>query len=240
MNFLSKLWPNRWILRSVFSTIYFNFHYLPFEQAIHLPILLYKPKLLKCKGRVIISTSGGGVKFGMIKLGTNNVSIYPNTGIVWENHGGIVKFSGSCDIGNNSSLSIGATGILSFGDMFSASTTLRLVCYNKITFEERVLIGWECTFMDTDFHRMKKIEGGFTKGFGSIQIGKGCWFANRCTILKNSFTAEYNTFSSGSIVSKKFVIPCAVYGPSSIELKCEGVYRNIEDDKINYALFREK
>lgn len=235
MNILRKLWSNRWILRSLFSTIYFNFYYLPFKQAIHLPILLYKPNLLKCKGNVKICKPGG-VKFGMIRLGTYNVSIYPNSGILWENYG-TVEFHGHCSIGNNSSLSIGSNGVVTFGDMFSASTTLRLVCYNKISFEERVLIGWECTFMDTDLHRMKKLEAGYTKGFGSIQIGKGCWFANRCTVLKNTQTAEYNTFSTGSIVSKKFEIPYAVYGPCNIELKREGIYRDIEDDKINYESF---
>lgn len=46
------------MLRSVLSSIYFNFHYLPFRQAMRLPILLYKPKLLKMKGNVKI----GGVK----------------------------------------------------------------------------------------------------------------------------------------------------------------------------------
>lgn len=58
MNILTKLWNNRRILRSILPTIYFNFHYLPFSQAIRLPILLYKPRLLKMKGNVKI----GGVK----------------------------------------------------------------------------------------------------------------------------------------------------------------------------------
>lgn len=34
------------MLRSIFSTIYFNLYYLPFKQAIKLPILLYKPHLI--------------------------------------------------------------------------------------------------------------------------------------------------------------------------------------------------
>ena len=43
---INKIIKYRWILRSMFSTIYFNFHYLPCSQAIKLPIILYKPKLL--------------------------------------------------------------------------------------------------------------------------------------------------------------------------------------------------
>lgn len=54
MNILTKLWNNRRILRSILPTIYFNFHYLSFNEAIRLPILLYKPRLLKMKGNVKI------------------------------------------------------------------------------------------------------------------------------------------------------------------------------------------
>ena len=57
MSVLNKLLSGGRILRSILPTIYFNFHYLPFSQAIRLPILLYKPKLLKMKGNVKI---GGG------------------------------------------------------------------------------------------------------------------------------------------------------------------------------------
>ena len=74
------MWQNRWILRSMPYTLYFNFHYLPFKQAIKLPILLYKPKLLKCKGRIRIE---GEVKIGMIQLGKYNVYLYPNTVIIF-------------------------------------------------------------------------------------------------------------------------------------------------------------
>lgn len=56
-NYFSKIWNRRRDLRSLPYSIYFNFHYLPFRQAVKLPILLYKPKLLKLKGIVKI---GGG------------------------------------------------------------------------------------------------------------------------------------------------------------------------------------
>lgn len=42
-------------LRYIVPTLYFNFHYLPWRQAIKLPIVLYKPHLLACKGKVRIA-----------------------------------------------------------------------------------------------------------------------------------------------------------------------------------------
>lgn len=234
MNIFRKIWFKRWMLRSLLTTIRFNFHYLPFKQAIFLPVVLYKCKNIKgFKGKVRLEVSNP-LKFGMITLGEPIVSIYPNSGIIYENHGGTIVFKGSCVIGNNSAISIGPHGTVTFGDKFCASSTLRLICYNNITFKDKVRIGWECTFMDTDFHKMRKLNGGYTKGYGNIKIGKGCWFANRCVVLKNAQTAEYNTFSTGSVVNSDYGIPYAVYGTSNIVLKREGIYRDIDDDKIDY------
>lgn len=58
MNVLKKIWKNRWILKSIIQSIYFNFHYLPYKQAFRLPILLYRPKFLKLQGSIAIC--GGG------------------------------------------------------------------------------------------------------------------------------------------------------------------------------------
>lgn len=47
---INEIKGNCWVLRSIIPTIYFNFHYLPFRQAIKLPIILYKPHLKLMKG----------------------------------------------------------------------------------------------------------------------------------------------------------------------------------------------
>lgn len=54
------------------------------------------------------------IKFGMIRLGFLTVSLYPNTSIVYENHGGTIVFNGKCTIGNNSAISIGTKAIVKF------------------------------------------------------------------------------------------------------------------------------
>lgn len=55
MNLINKIANNFWVLKYIFPTLYFNFHYLPFGQAIKLPIFLYKPRLLRCDGKITIS-----------------------------------------------------------------------------------------------------------------------------------------------------------------------------------------
>ena len=105
---INKIKENRWVLRSIIPTIYFNFHYLPFRQAIKLPIFLYKPHLKLMKGTITIN---GGATTGMIRLGKNQVSIYPNSGIMLELRGKII-FNGRCSIGNNSYITTGNKSII--------------------------------------------------------------------------------------------------------------------------------
>ena len=111
------------ILRSIHKTIYLNFKYLPLKQAIRLPIILYKPKFVACKGKVVIESEY--ITLGMIQLGFNQAHAYPHSGIVWENNGGTVVFKGKALIGNNSSLCIGPNAEVVFGKNFSATTTFK-------------------------------------------------------------------------------------------------------------------
>ena len=203
---IQKIKNNYWVLRYLPQTIYFNFHYLPFSQAIHIPILLYKPKFVKLKGSIIIESEK--IHTGMIKLGVNNVSIYPNNGISIELDGNI-HFKGICNIGNNSALSIKnkVCGV-TFGDNFNATTSLKLVCYNSITIGKDVLVGWNCIICDTDFHTIinlkNKKESIQSK---PIVIGNHVWIAHNCCIHKGSNIPNNTIIAAKSLVNTDLDIP---------------------------------
>lgn len=224
---LKNLWKNRWILRSLLYTIYFNFHYLPFRQAIHLPILLYKPHFIALKGRVKII---GKVRFGMIKMGCYGVYIYPNNGIYWENRGGTVVFNGNAYFGNCTFLSIGKKAEVNFGNCFSSTTSLKLVSVRKINIGEHVSFGWECLIMDTNFHPLidlstKKVR----KASGTIEIGDYNWFGAKCIILHSASTPPRCIFSLGSIVTRKSEKEsyCVMGYPDSMQIIARNLYRDI-------------
>ena len=236
MRLVKKIWGYRKALRSIFSTIYFNFKYLPANQAVKLPILLYKPKFIKLKGSFSIASLD--VKFGMIKLGFPDVSIYPNTGIIIENHGGKCVFWGSCRIGNASAISIGDQGYVSFGDDFKATANLKLVCYHYIQFKDRVRVGWDNVIMDTDLHTMVKLSGGYTKGFGPVLIGNDNWLGLRCTVLKNTTTPNFCTVGSNSVLNRKYDYePYVMIAGNPCTKKIDGIYHDVKDDIITYQLF---
>lgn len=232
---LNKIWKHRHDFRNIFQSLYFNFHYLPFKTAIKLPILLYKPKLLELQGSVKIVCEKE-IKYGMIRLGFPTVSLYPDTGITIENHGGEIIFNGTCSIGNNSYISIGKKGKVEFGDKFIATTTFRLTSYDKIVFGERVIFGWDILVMDTDFHKLTKLSGGYSKGHASIFIGSNNWFGNGCKIMKRTQTPDYCVISAGTILSGKIDVPeyCVIGNEQKVVVKTAGVWRNIDDDSIDY------
>ena len=231
---IHQVLKEKWIFRSIIQSIFFNFYYLPFKQAIKLPILLYKPHFIKLKGKIIISSPV--ITTGMIKLGKRIVPIYPNTGIIFENNGGIIEFKGTCAIGNNSAISIGEKARIEIGNQFLASTSLKLVSCHRIIFGERVRVGWECTFMDTDFHTLKKVNGGHTKGYAPIKIGNNNWIGTKCHILKRTETPDYCTISATTLLNQKYDYPpYTVIGGSPVSDIAHGVYRDVDDDIITYT-----
>ena len=220
------------ILRFIHYSLFFNFKFLPFKQAIKLPILLYKPKLSNNKGKYTIESP---VSFGMIRLGFPTVSIYPNSGIILENKGNMI-FQGKCRIGNNSAISIGERGWINIGNNFVANTTLKIVCYHKINISNDVLVGWDVLIMDTDFHSMKTItSNNRSKGYGPIIIGNNIWIASYCNIYKNTEIPGWCTVSSNTIINKKVNAQpySVIYNPISVETKYVARYRD-NDDKMWY------
>lgn len=230
-SYIRKIWQNRWIIRFLPAIIWFNFKHLPFRQAIKLPILLYKPKFANTSGRIVIDAA---IRFGMIRLGVNEVSIYPNDGIMIDNKGSIT-FRGGVSIGNRSAIAVGPKGQLVFEDNLIATCALKLVCYHDIYFEKDILIGWNTMLCDFDFHKLSYLKGGYSKGYGRIRIGHNTWIANGCKIYKNVEIPPFCVVGADTILKKP--VKCESYtlicNSRPVEIKNQGVYRNYADDIID-------
>lgn len=215
------------------KTIWFNFHYLPFSQAIHFPVFCYKVRLRVPKGKVIIASNE--IKTGMILLGKDIVGIYPNNGVVFESKGDII-FRGTAIFGNSCSISVGRNGTLDIGNSFIASAATKIVCASKIIFKENVRLGWETLIMDTSFHRLKGLDGKFKgKGYGEIVLGKNNWFGSRCTVLSGVKTPDYCVIGAGTILNKDILdYPTHIMvAGNPAKLKKRDVYRDVNDDKLD-------
>lgn len=232
MNIIRKLRNIGRILFSLPSTLYFNFRYFPFKQAIHLPVVLYRPTILG-NGKYILE---GNAYFGKIKLGFPLVSVFKEKGVSIENNG-VVIFKGSVILGGGSGVSVGKTGTLVFGDRYCNQTGGKIVCYHSIEFGDKVRVGWHTIVCDTDFHTMKSEDGlNYTKGYGPIKIGDEVWISSYCKIYKNTEIPSKCIVGASTIVSKKVDCPpCSIiHSDVSLKIRHIGYYRDIDDDKIKY------
>lgn len=211
---------------------YVNFKYLPIKQAIYFPIFVNRMKIT-AKGKIEINTPY--LYQGMIRLGFKDVGIYPDNGIVWEN-GGKVIFHGPASIGNDSYVSVSSHGTLEFGQNFSSTCALKIACSEHITFEDRVIVGWGCTFMDTNFHKLYDIQNEqFLSGKGPIVIGKETWFAQGCTVMHSVVTPPNAVFAMNSIISKNSRMKSfALMGGTNLRVLRENIFFDVKDNQIHY------
>ncbi len=184
------------------KTVYFNFHYLPFKDAIRMPIFIFwRSKLAKMKGNIVIDAPihTGMIKFGLPRLGTQDF-FYERT--LWEGAGGMVVFKGKAEIGRGCKLSVGHKATLTLGEYFSASGKSEIICHKEITFGHHCLLSWDILVMDTDFHDIIDEDGRVINPPKPITVGNHVWVGCKVTILKGVSVAENCVISANSTITR--------------------------------------
>jgi len=189
------------------STLRFNFHYLPLNQAIKLPFFLYKSKLIAMKGKVTLQTDK--IKPGMVKLGIQMVNIYyEKVGFVWENQGGEIIIKGRGELGAGSAVSIFNSGNLIIGEHFHCTSNFKIIVTNSINLGCHFRAGWNTLMMDTDFHSFYNItKNEYSVKSAPIIIGDYTWIGNGCLILKGTILPKYSAVGARTILNKNINVP---------------------------------
>lgn len=204
-------------------SIFLNFWYLPFKQAIKMPLCIVRPNFIKLRGKVVIEATK--ITPGMIKLGYVCTGMYRKIGFNWENQGTLI-FKGNATFRNQNSIIIGEEGILQIGNHFHSNSNNSFICYDKITFGDNCNIGWNTQFVDTDFHPLiNALNGLEMKYHNPIIIGNNNWIGNSCIITKGTKTPNYITITQGSVVSGRF--KCeekSIIGGNPAKLIVEGCF----------------
>lgn len=225
---LRKKWD---ILMSIIPSLIFCLKYLPFKQAIKLPILVRHPKFVLLKGTLEIDAPN--INFGMIKLGFLDSRLWPDDGITWCVEGKVC-FKGKAVVGAGSSIFVRKSGTLIFGDDFENTAKLKIMCCCKITIGNTVSVGWDGVIMDSGLHplidsqtRKKK------KSYGPIEIGDYNWFGLQCLVMHSVKTPERCIFGARSVVTRGGDYhPYCVHGGSPIHVLSTNVMRDFENDRI--------
>ena len=192
-------------IKRVFYTIYFNFRYLPYNQAKKLPILFYKNAFATVinGGRIILSDeavmSGKKIHIGQH---TNDFEyLCENTHL--NINAGTLRLNGQFGIRRGCIMEI--RGNATFGDKVRFAPRCRVRIHNSILCGDGVAFSHETQVFDTNFHYMEPEDApGFYPISKKIVINSYCWIANRCTIMPGVILPSYTVVASNSLVNKDF------------------------------------
>lgn len=185
---------------SLFKTIRFNVHYFGLKNGLKLPVLVSKNYILHTlKGSVHIESPS----FHQITLGFGGVGIFDqkyDRGI-WQNSGD-VYFNGCASFGHGSKISNGGTLVI--GNNFLNTAKSEIVCQDKVTFGDNVLISWDCLIMDTDFHSILNNSEKTLNLNKEINVGNHVWIGCRSLILKGVSIPDDCIIAANSTITKSF------------------------------------
>lgn len=207
----------RFILKRILSvprSIWFNFRYLPFKEAIHLPIWIANNVRIRnlYKGGIELQ---GNVSIGIIRIGyhcADVIDTYSVHTIIDIQKKGKLVFKGDAHIGHGAVICIKEQGILTLGKNFAISGTTRLVCSQNIYIGDDVQFSWDTLVMDSDAHKIWDKNNIELINSGTIKIGNKIWIAANCTILKGTDIKDNCVIASNSLLNKSYKYPNRIIG----------------------------
>lgn len=250
ISYLTKKVINHFIYKTlkdhvnITKTLLINFAFLPFKQAVKLPIVIYGP----CK----IGSIMGEIKFlkpvrrGMLKIGPcDPVRSYHNKSYV--SISGIVEVGENVVLRRGMNLQVCHKGKLVLRSNLYVGDNNTIYCHDLIDFGEATRVGNNSYFIDSDFHHVINTKTRkVAVNHKPVIMGPNCWIGGWCTIKKGTQLPK-GTIVAGpnSMVGKNFVgvIPeCSMIGGSPAKLLVEGVRRvnNDDSDKIINKYTEEK
>lgn len=218
---MSKLELVRKFLRYLPHTIFFNFKYLPFRQAVKLPILLYKPHFVRLKGTIRIDADE--VRPGMIQMGPLINTCNPNNGITFDIDGSII-FKGRAIFANDSYIMIRDGGVLTLGKDLDCNCKIK--CAKSIEIGDETWIAYDSMIMDSDWHALTDMTTGkLLNKTSPVKIGKHNFISYKCIVTKGTVTPDNATFMPCSILNKVYEEgEYPLFGGNPCELLDEGYY----------------
>lgn len=208
------------ILLSVPRTIWFNFRYLPFSQAVKLPIWIANNVRIKRLYRGGLQLTNASL--GIIRIGYHEadaVDCFGTHTILDIYAGGKIVFAQDAHIGQGAILCVKSNGKLSLGKNFAVSGTTSFVCSNEISIGDDVQFSWNSLVMDSDAHHIYDESGKEIPNTGCIQIGNKVWIAANTTILKGATIGNNCIVASNSLLSKSYSDKTIIGGIPGKEIK---------------------
>lgn len=196
------------------KTIYFNFHYFHFSQAIRLPVWVSGNVKLGPLGKkgcfVLECNSMGTVKFGFggsFSLGNK----------------GYLSITGKCHMFGTFSVGRGIQFIVNgdgkFGNHFVANANCIINANSNIIIGDDFLAGWGVTIIDADGHEIVSLLEGEKQEDRGIIIGNHIWICSDAKLLKGTGICNDSIVAANALITKSFSQPNILIGGTNKVLK---------------------
>lgn len=190
--------------RAIPKSILFNFWYLPFSQAIRLPIVVsHRVRILRLSGKLDIPKSA---KTGKIRFGFGQVQVADShhSRMLWSlGESGKITLGERVKIGTGCKLFVdGKLNIKARTNLTGEST---IVCEKEVHIGESCLISWQTIIMDTDFHPIfdTKQDTRLNPN-SSVTIGNNTWLGARVTMNKGTSIGSNCVVATSTHIHKPF------------------------------------
>jgi acetyltransferase-like isoleucine patch superfamily enzyme len=210
MNIFRRIYIHIPEIGKLIRSFYFCFRYLPFNQAIKMPIFLAVPvKVCQLhRGGIMFN---GPIQSRQIEFVEGIEGFPADKTNVYIEKGSKIIFYGKAFISRGSTLRIDEGGILKIGKDFVINKNTIIRCSDRITFHDDVMIGWNNEINDNDGHPIY-IEGERIKSTSPIKIGPHVWITTYVKISKGVEISEGCIVAKGAVVTKKHNTPNSLIG----------------------------
>jgi len=164
------------LIMSIPKTVWFNFRYLPYYQARHLPIFVWwRTRIIEMgKNRIKLNKYMGTA---IVKIGVPHRN-YPADTVVLDVRGNLV-FDGKASISPGCQLNI--AGNLVIGDDFGCSSGTKIDAKVDSSIGDNCSFGHNCYLADDDGHEILS-NGDVTNYPKGYHIGNHVWLCRGVTV----------------------------------------------------------
>ncbi|MEO8533826.1 MAG: acyltransferase [Flavobacterium sp.] len=225
-NFINKsIFVFKRLIKENIKTIYFNFKYFPFKEAISFPVLISKNVLFKeLNGTIKFECP---LKYGLVKIGYGKVGIFDEkfSRAILEISGEII-FKGSANFGQGSKISVAKEAKIIFGNKFTITAESAIVASEKIEFGNNCLLSWDILIMDSDLHTIMDEGGKIINDPEEILVEDNVWIGCRALVLKGARIPSGSVIAANTVVNKNLKSTNSLYA---------GIPARMIREKISWA-----
>lgn len=192
------------------KSIYFNFRYLPFKQAVYLPIWITTNfKVLKLKRGQIVLDFPYRKTFFLGDCGS--VGLQEMNGGIYMEDGAKLIMNAMCVIGQGTTIRCDKNAVIEFGKNFYCNKNCHIRSAEYIKIGNECSLGWNVQINTDDGHSILH-DGKSVKRIGSIEIGNHVWLTSNSIVTKDVKIADGCIVAQGAVVTKSITEPKVLVG----------------------------